>query len=146
MIRPGSDVLRIEALFILAAALSYALFLLTTRHLARSESTSAIVFYTTAIALSVSALILPLGWRTPTGMDLIIFIVMGLVGGCGSFCIAMAYRNAPAAVLAPFDYTTLPVGAVLGWLIWHELPDSMVWLGAAVVVACGLYIIRREAR
>lgn len=50
MIRLGSDVLRIEALYILAAALSYALFLLTTRHLARTESTPAIVFYTTGLA------------------------------------------------------------------------------------------------
>ncbi|MHA1600709.1 MAG: DMT family transporter [Alphaproteobacteria bacterium] len=144
--RPGGDVLRIEALLILAAALSYALFLLATRRLARSESTSAIIFYTNGIAIVVGALLLPFGWRTPTGEDLVIFVAMGLVGGCGSYFIAMAYRNAPAAVLAPFDYTTLLVGTALGWLIWHELPDSTVWLGAAVVVACGLYIIRRETR
>jgi len=144
--RPGGDALRIEALLILAAALSYALFLLVTRRLTRSESTSAIIFYTNGIALAVGAALLPFGWRTPTGEDLIIFVVMGLIGGCGSYLIAMAYRNAPAAVLAPFDYTTLLVGTALGWLIWRELPDTMVWLGATIVVACGLYIIRREAR
>ncbi len=144
--RPGGDVLRIEALLILAAALSYALFLLVTRHLARSESTSAIVFYTNGIALVVGALLLPFGWQAPTGEDLTIFIAMGLIGGCGSYFIAMAYRNAPASVLAPFDYTTLLVGTLLGWLIWRELPDATVFLGAAVVIACGLFIIRRETR
>ncbi len=140
--RPGGDVLRIEALLILAAALSYALFLLVVH----TESTSAIIFYSNGISLGISAMLLPLGWQTPTGEDLVIFIAMGLVGGCGSYFIAMAYRNAPAAVLAPFDYTTLLLGTALGWLIWRELPDTMVWLGAAVVVACGLYIIRRETR
>jgi drug/metabolite transporter (DMT)-like permease len=144
--RPGGDVLRIEALLILAAALSYALFLLVTRHLARSESTSALIFYTNGISLGVAALLLPFGWRTPTGEDLIIFMAMGLVGGCGSYFIAVAYRNAPAAVLAPFDYSTLIVGTALGWLIWRELPDAFVWLGAAIVIACGLYIIHRETR
>jgi drug/metabolite transporter (DMT)-like permease len=144
--RPGGDVLRIEALLILAAALSYALFLLATRRLARSESTSAIIFYSNGISLAVSALLLSFGWKTPAGTDFLIFAGLGLVGGCGSYFLVLAYRNAPAAVLAPFDYTTLILGTLLGWLIWHELPGAAVWLGAAVLVACGLYIIRRETR
>lgn len=144
--RPGSDVLRIEALLILAAALSYACFLLVTRHLARSESTSATLFYSNAISLLVGALLLPFGWETPANSDLVIFVAMGLVGGCGSYFMVLAYRNAPVAVLAPFDYTTLILGTLLGWLIWRELPDATVFLGAAVVVACGLFIIRRETR
>ena len=144
--RPGGEVLRIEALLILAAALFYALFLLATRRLARSETTSAIIFYSNAISLLVSALLLPLGWETPANSDLLVFITMGLVGGCGSYFMVLAYRNAPAAVLAPFDYTTLILGTLLGWLIWRELPDTTVFLGAAVVIACGLYIVQRETR
>jgi len=144
--RPGGAVLRAEALLILAAALSYALFLLVTRRLARSESTSAMIFYTNAIALTVSAGLLPFGWSTPERTDFMIFAAMGLIGGCGSYFLVLAYRNAPAALLAPFDYTALILGTLLGWLIWRELPDAAVWLGAAVLVACGLYILRREAR
>jgi drug/metabolite transporter (DMT)-like permease len=56
-----------------------------------------------------------------------------------------AYRRAPVAVLAPFDYTSLLLATVLGWLIWRELPDATVWLGAAIIAASGLFIIRREA-
>ncbi len=144
--RPGGSVLRVEALLILAAALSYACFLLVTRRLVRSESTSATLFYSNTISLLVGALLLPFGWTTPVGPDLMIFVVMGLVGGCGSYFMVLAYRNAPVAVLAPFDYTTLILGTLLGWLIWRELPDATVFLGAAVVVASGLYIIRRETR
>ena len=144
--RPGAEVVRVEALLILAAALSYAFFILVTRHLARTETTSALIFHSNTMAMAVGGLLLPFGWQTPTGQDLLIFIVMGLVGGVGSYFLALAYQRAPVAVLAPFDYVTLPVGAVLGWLIWHELPDAGVWLGAAILVACGLYIMRRETR
>lgn len=71
---------------------------------------------------------------------------MGLVGGFGSYFMTMAYQRAPVAVFAPFDCATLLVGTGLGWLIWRELPDATVWLGATIVTACGLYIIRRETR
>jgi drug/metabolite transporter (DMT)-like permease len=144
--RPGAGVVRVEALLILAAALSYAFFLLVTRHLARTETTSALIFYSNTISLAVGAALLPFGWQTPTGGDLMIFVMMGLVGGFGSYFLAMAYQRAPVAVLAPFDYTTLLLGTVLGWLVWHELPSANVWLGATILAACGLYIIRRETR
>src|SRR3972149_118050 len=65
--RPGAEVIRIEALLILAAALSYALFLLATRHLARTETTSALIFHSNAISLAVAAALLPFGWDTPAG-------------------------------------------------------------------------------
>ena len=58
----------------------------------------------------------------------------------------LAYRHAPVSVLAPFDYTGLIWGALLGWLIWREQPDPPVWIGAAIVALAGLYITRREAR
>ena len=56
-----------------------------------------------------------------------------------------AYRHAPVSVLAPFDYSALIWGALLGWLIWRELPGAEIWIGAAIVSAAGVYIARREA-
>ncbi len=146
MTRPGADAFRIEALLILAAALCHALAMLVTRRLARSDTTPSIMFYSTSGALVVSTLALTFGWRNPVGADLIIFAAMGLVGGGGMYFVTQAYRYAPAAVIASFDYTALIWGMLLGWLIWHELPGANVWLGAAIVVASGLYIIHRESR
>ena len=54
--------------------------------------------------------------------------------------------TAHAAVIAPFDYTALLWGTLFGWLVWQELPGTNVWLGAAIVVASGLYIVHRETR
>jgi drug/metabolite transporter (DMT)-like permease len=58
----------------------------------------------------------------------------------------LAYRHAPAAVVAPFDYTILLWGLLLCWVIWHELPDPEIWPGAAILIGCGLYITHRETR
>ena len=71
------------------------------------------------------------------------FAVYGLGGTAGYFVI-VAYRHAPAALVAPFEYTALVWGAILGWVIWREQPEPMVWLGAAVIMLSGLYITRRE--
>ena len=146
MTRPGAEAFRPEALFILAAALCYALAMLVTRRLARTDTTPAIMLANTAFSLVVSGLALPFGWRTPLGEDLLMFAAMGLIGGTGMYFMTQAYRYAPAAVVAPFDYTALLWGTLLGWLVWHELPGPNVWLGAVIVVASGLYIIHREAR
>ena len=60
--------------------------------------------------------------------------------------VAPSANEAPAAAVAPFDYTIFIRGLILGWLIWQELPDAGIWPGVGLLVACGLYIIHREAR
>ncbi len=142
----GGEALRLEALLILSAALFYALAMLVSRRLARSDTTPAILFTNASLGILVSVLLLPFGWRTPSAADLSIFVLMGLIGGMGRHFMTQAYRFAPAAVVAPFDYTALIWGTLIGWLIWHELPDATVWLGTAILVASGLYIIHRETR
>ena len=144
--RPGAEAFQPAALLILAAALFYALAMLVTRRLARTDATPSILLYTTGLSLVVSAALLPFGWRTPTGDDLKIFVLLGLIAGTGNYFMTQAYRHAPAAVIAPFDYTALIWGTIIGWLIWHELPGPHVWLGVAILAASGLYIIHRETR
>ncbi len=146
MTRPGAEAFRPEALYILVAALCYALAMLVTRRLARTDTTPAIMLSGICVSLVVSGLALPFGWRTPEGADFWLFVLLGLVGGIGMYFMTQAYRYAPAAVIAPFDYTALIWGTLFGWLLWRELPGANVWLGAAVVIASGLYIVHRETR
>ena len=96
--------------------------------------------------IAASSGLLAFGWKTPALGDLWAFVIMGLLGGSITFFLTQAYRLAPAAVVAPFDYTTLVWVAAIGWLVWREVPDSFVWLGAAIIIASGLYILYRETR
>lgn len=144
IVRPDPGALRVEALLVLASALGYALIVLITRKQGRTETAVATVFYSTVGSALLCTVFLPFVWTTPTAEQWGLLFALGLLGGIGSFFMVMAYRSAPAAVVAPFDYTALIWGAAIGWLVWLELPDAPVWIGAVIVMASGLYIIRRE--
>jgi drug/metabolite transporter (DMT)-like permease len=70
---------------------------------------------------------------------------VGLTGAMAQGFITNAFRHAPAAVIAPFEYTALIWGAALDLAIWHVLPSGVTLAGGSVVIGAGLYIIHREA-
>jgi drug/metabolite transporter (DMT)-like permease len=146
LLRPGSDTLRVEALLPLTAALCYAFVMLLSRKLSQRESITSVLVWTAVIGSLVSGAALPFDWVPPTPPDWALFILLGLLGSLTMWFMTLAYRHAPAAVVAPFDYTILLWGLLIGWLVWHELPDPQIWPGAAILVACGLYITHRETR
>lgn len=146
MVRPGVAAFQPASLLVLGTAFGYGLVMLTARRFAASETTAAMVFYVTLVPLIAAALLLPFGWRTPEPAHLPQFVAIGLLGGMAMLFLTLAFRHAPAAVCAPFDYTALVWAAVIGWMVWRDFPEPVVWLGAAIVVASGLYIIHRETR
>jgi len=146
MLRPGAAALRVEALLPLTAALCYALVMLLSRKLPREEPVAGILFWTALIGVLATGLVLPFAWQTPTPVDWGLFVLLGVMGSLTMWFLTLAYRHAPAAVIAPFDYTLLLWGLLLGWVIWRELPDPWIWPGAAILIACGLYITHRETR
>jgi drug/metabolite transporter (DMT)-like permease len=146
VMRPGTGAFQAESLFVLASALCFALTALITRRLSRSESSVAMLAYTTIGAGLASLPIMPFVWRPPAPDDLWLFLAIGLIGGTAGYFVIQAYSNAPPAIIAPFDYTALIWAAILGWIVWQERPEPAVWLGAAIIAASGLYITHREAR
>lgn len=146
MVRPGTAAFQPEALLVLGSTLCFAFAMLLTRHLAKSESSVALLAYTNVIAGLVSLLFVPLVWHTPASGDWWLFLLIGLVGSTAAFFVILAYSHAPVSVVAPFEYTGLIWGALLGWIVWREQPDSAVWVGAIVIALSGSYIARREAK
>ena len=146
ILRPGSAAFQPAALLPLGAAFAYALVMIFSRRLSRRESSPSILFWTAFIGLGVTGVLLPFDWAPPTPRDWLLFGLMGTAGSLGMLFMVQAYRHAPAAAVAPFDYTVMIWGLILGWLIWQELPDAGIWPGVGLLVACGLYIIHREAR
>ena len=144
MVRPGTEAFRPEALLVLLSALSFALAMLLTRRLSRTETDVAMVAYTSLIAGLASVPFLGFVWRTPATDDIGLFAVVGILGGIAAYLLVVAYRHAPAYVIAPFDYSGLIWSSILGWLLWREVPEPAVWIGAAIIVASGIYITHRE--
>ena len=144
MVRPGTEAFRPEALLVLASALMFALAMLLTRRLTRTETNVALTTYTMVIAGLASLPFVILAWQAPSTGDLGLFVLVGIGGGSGNYLLVLAYRNAPVAVVAPFEYAKLIWASVFGWMLWQESPEPAVWIGAAIVAAAGIYITRRE--
>ena len=145
MVQPGSTAFRPEALFVLGSALAFSLLVTLTRRMTRTETNVALLTYSTVFAGAWCVPFLPFVWQAPAAEDIRLFVLVGLIGGVAAFFVIQAYRHAPVSILAPFDYTALIWGALLGWLIWREQPGIEIWLGAAIVSAAGVYIARHEA-
>jgi len=146
VVQPGTASFKLEALLPLSAALCYALSMLIGRLMTRQMTTVAIMFWPSVGAALVTLFIMPFDWRTPDLTDGGVFLLMGVIGTAGMSLITQGYRYAPAAVIAPFDYSVLLWGVIFGWLIWQDVPGLNVWLGSAVLVISGLYILHRETR
>lgn len=146
VLRPGTEAFQPEALFIVASALFFACAVLLTRRISRTETNVAMYTYATIVAGLATLPLLPFVWVTPQTSDLWPFLAIGFIGGAASYLMIVAYRNAPAALNASFDYTALIWAALLGWIFWDETPDVVVWLGASIIVAAGLAITYRESR
>jgi drug/metabolite transporter (DMT)-like permease len=126
-------------------ALFGALGSISVRGLSRTEPSASVVFYMGLFIALFSVPLLPFVWVRPDWFDLVALCSLGLVGGVGQYWTTQALYYAPAATVAPFNYTAIIWGLILGFLIWHEVPDGMMVLGALIVTASGLFILRREA-
>ena len=131
------------ALAILNAGL-VAFTMIFIRMMTGTESALAIAFYFQLAATSVSALTLLFAWVTPGAEDFGFLVLLGILGGFGQLFMTNSYRFAQASTLASFDYASMVWAILFGWLFFSELPATAVYVGAAIVIASGLFIALRE--
>jgi drug/metabolite transporter (DMT)-like permease len=145
VLRPsGSGMLSLGGLAVLASAAAYALSAIAVRVLGRSDSTQAMVFWMLAM---LSAFALALAWSDWVPLQRThgwLLIGLGVTGALGQWGITEAFRRTPASIIAPLEYTALIWGLGLDWLLWNTRPDRTMLAGAAVIIAAGLYLLRRE--
>ena len=89
---------------------------------------------------------LPFGWVMPDVQTLALLVLAGLVGGTGQLFLTEALRQAPVAVVAPFDYSQLLWAGLIGYFVWGEVPHALTLVGGVIVAASSLYILWRETR
>lgn len=144
--RPGAGMLDPMVLIALFSAFGYAVAVICMRRLGSTDSSATTTFYFTAVSAVISGVLLPFYWQTPSGIEWVVLIMIGVVSGGAQLMMTLGYRFAPAAIVAPFDYIALVWAALLGFVIWGDVPTAWVVSGAAVVIASGLYILRRETK
>ncbi|MBV9522672.1 MAG: DMT family transporter, partial [Alphaproteobacteria bacterium] len=136
---PGAGMLHAGALLALANALINASVTIAIRRMTLTEASTALAFYQQVCTGLLGLLFLPFVWRSPNLFDLALFLAAGLLSGVGQFWWTEGCRFTPAAVAAPFSYTAMVWALILGYLLWGDLPTSAVLIGAAIVIASGLY-------
>lgn len=114
------------------------------RKLVQFETTSSIVFYFSLTCTLLSLLTLPFGWVLPTASDTALLIGSGIIGGVAQIFLTSAYRDAPASLIAPFDYASMLFALLIGYFVFAEVPTTIMLAGSAVVIAAGVAIIWRE--
>jgi drug/metabolite transporter (DMT)-like permease len=140
----GGTIAAVGSVFAITSAVCNAGTVIQTRRLTQSETTSSIVFYFSLVCAIAGALTLPFAWHSPTARELAALIALGILGGVAHIFLTESYRYAAASVVAPFDYTSMLWALLLGYWMFGELPDTMVYLGATIVAAAGLFVIWRE--
>lgn len=155
VIQPNFADVGAAALLPLLVAVVFALFMLTTRQLAKDvdpvtlQAVSgalatvillAVFFITQATGHAIADMV----WDNPVSVSLL--ILTGVIGTVAHLLMTWSLRFAPAATLAPMQYLEIPFATVIGYLLFRDLPDGLAAVGIAITIGAGLYVIARERR
>lgn len=136
----------IGAMAALMAAVFSAMAQVFARKLVATETTGSIVFYFSIMSSLLALLTMPFGWKLPSGFELTLLIMAGLLGGVGQILLTESYRFAEVAVIAPFEYCSIILALLVGYFIFDELPTGIMMVGVALIITAGIIIIERERR
>jgi drug/metabolite transporter (DMT)-like permease len=142
-LRPSAATLTWPALIAITGSLFFSIFLITTRML-RGTHDVVLVSGTFGAMLLASGAVAPLSWVAPTLSDFALMLLLGLVAMVAFACINRSLKLAPASVVVPYQYTMIIWAVALGFVVFGDVPDTFTLIGAAVIVAAGLYILWRE--
>ena len=133
-------------LAMLGTAVGYAVSSVLVRILGRTDSTQAMIFWM-MVMLSIGATVLALpSWVPISGTHYPILAGVALTGAIGQWGITVAFKHAPAASVAPLEYTGLAWVTIIDIAVWAAFPSARTLLGAALIIACGIYLLRSETR
>jgi drug/metabolite transporter (DMT)-like permease len=133
-------------LAVLGTALCYALSSVLVKIIGRTDSTQAMVFWMTCmLAIGATALALP-GWQPILSQHYLLICGVAITGAIGQWGITEAFKHAPAASVAPLEYSGLAWVIMIDLLVWSVAPSLRTLAGAAVIIGSGLYLLRFESR
>lgn len=147
IVHPWSADFHPAMLLAVGNAVLYAIYNLSTRHLAAYDPPETIQYLP---AVGAAILLTPFAlatWQWPSGwLEWGLACLLGVLGGMGHYLLALAHRYAPASVIAPFLYQQILYMALFGYLVFGDVPGASVWIGSAIVIGSGLYLFARERK
>jgi len=126
-----------------SAAISACVVLLV-RRLVLTEKSSTIVMWFSLTSTVAALFTIPFGWISLTPEQYVFLIGAGLCGGVAQILMTESYRHGDVSIIAPFEYTSMILGIVIGYLVFGEVPTAHMIVGGAIVIASGIFIIWRE--
>ncbi|MEO0562167.1 MAG: DMT family transporter [Chloroflexota bacterium] len=160
IVRPGTATFNLGTIFALTATLFYCANVIITRQLRTTDSSATMAYFSSLVYLIGSLILVPLpilvgelpsahpsiafmfrAWTTTTILDFSLIVAMGFTWAVGMYLLARAYSTVQASVVAPFEYIALPISAMWGFALWNEIPTLATWVGAALTVGSGLYVL-----
>ena len=146
VLRPeGGDFLSLAGLAVLAAAACYAVSAITGRILSRTDASESMVFWLMIMMAAGGVALCWHDWVAIRREDWLLLAGLSVSGFLGQLAITEAFRSGKASSVAPFEYSALAWGMSLDWLLWRTLPDQYTLIGAAIIIASGIYLVRKEA-
>jgi drug/metabolite transporter (DMT)-like permease len=145
VIRPGAGLHDLAVLLLLLSSGAYALYQIATRWVSFYDDAAIGIIFTALLGSLAMTTTLPFVFVMPrSALDILLFASLGLLGGAGHYLVIRAFQSGPAAVIAPLGYIELIGTTILGYAIFGNFPDLWTWIGAAIIIASGLYIAFRE--
>ena len=147
VLQPGANALiSYGSLMGLLSVVTYAVVVLLLRSLGRTEHSLTIALWFTGLIGVGSAFLAFPGWQPLQLEHWPWLLVLSITGTLGQIGLTAAFRRASAAVIAPFDYLHMFWAVLYGWYFWGHIPGQRTWIGTAIIVASGLFILFREAQ
>jgi len=114
------------------------------RKLVQTERTSTIVLYFSLFASIFSLGTLPFGWIDLGWTGLLMMVLAGFCGGIAQLLLTSSYRYADVSTIAPFEYTSIVLGLIVGYFLFDDVPTGTMLTGTAIVISAGIFVIFRE--
>jgi drug/metabolite transporter (DMT)-like permease len=141
VIRPGADVFQWASLLIVGSAACFAVYQVLTRRVAGIDSPGTSVVYSALVGSVLMSFVVPFAWKPlASWSDVALLGTLGVLGGLGHYCVARAMTYAPANFLSPFQYWQMVGSVAVGYTMFAEVPDAFTWMGAALIIAAGIYV------
>ncbi len=146
IMRPTPELFQPATLLSLGSALFAALYTLSTRVVAQVDAHETSNAYAALVGCALTTPLVPFVWQTPEGIAWLPVVLVGTFGAIGHYLLTAAHQHVSAPLLAPFWYSQIVPMLILGYLVFGDVPGGLTLLGAAVVLASGLYVWWRERR